>query len=172
MAKNLTFNALKRKVLEHFGEQTTKFILAQYSDIKQKSDSIDMNFWASWLIHYSVDGLKRSDIEKAIYENVAAVMDGDKTFEQALEDISPLDDDHKHSSMGTEIYERFAWEQIAKTAMRQAWVMQIKNIFWAQYFQMENATTKEELRYNIVMPGDNVPEERKANCMYPYIPEL
>jgi len=165
---SVSLDYLKRKARDRFPEITYKFIKSYYPTWKQESDATDLNFWVSWLITYSVEDRTRTEIEKTIYENVAKVMDGDKTFEEILEDIVPDDDDHTYEWRGVKVPERYAWAQIGKVAIRQGWVQLIKSIYHMQMIKMDNAESKDDLNYTLAFKGS--PEIE--NSLYPPMPEL
>ena len=164
------FGFLKRKVLNRFPEVTYKFISAYYPDWKQKSDAVDSNFWSAWIINKSIDGWTKGKLESTIYEKVAEYFEGDKTFQEILDDIVPNDSDHNYQWNGQTVPEQYAWAQLGKVAVRQGWVQMTKAIYNQMMEKFENATTKDELTYKIAFPGS--PEEDIKESIYQPLPQV
>ena len=145
-------NILKNKVIDHFAKETYNFIVKQYPEWKQFSDQADMNFWTSWLVNYANRNV--DEINQLIYSSVSDVMDGTKTFENVLNDIAPLDDDHLYEWRGQEVYEQIAWEQIGKASIRQGWMQIVKSIYAQYEYKLRTAENKEDLKYTISLDED------------------
>jgi len=161
----MSFNALKRNVITNFPKHTYKFVTDQYPEWKQFSDQCDLNFWVSWLINKSYDKYTRTHIENFIYENISDYMTGKQTWEDILDKI-PDDSDHNYEFEGQTVPERFAWEQIGKSSLRQGWLQQIKEVFARSMARFELAKTPEELHYEIQPAGS------KKQGMFPLLPTI
>jgi hypothetical protein len=135
----------KSQLLKGLDTKTTSYITSNYSDIKQKSDLADKEFYTSLLINKL--SLTADDIANKVYNAAANILSNISTLEDEVNKLS-YDEDGNEITFewnGQNISAKIPWEQLIKVGVRVGWVNLVKQTYYQVKSQIETLTTLDDV---------------------------
>jgi len=163
---------LKQDMVNMYTMTIKTHVQSQYSELKQRSDVADKEYYSSWLVTNVVNANSNNpayttdEIYKKAFIYGTQIWYGSKTLKQILTDIQTnelpnLNPAGTYGAPRTSWEQEFlfAWEQLIKIAVRVAFVQACKNVYRQVKSQIEQAQTLQELS-SISMPAlPSLPQE-------------
>lgn len=140
--EQVLFEGYKNYKIERFSLQTTSYIEKYYSQLKQRSDVVDKEYWGAWLIAHFPSVYTTDNLYQKIFKAAASVVEGQNIFDTAIENLKELT-----SFPDTETQNKYyiALDQLLKVAIRQGWVQECKKTYYKYKKQIEESTSLEAL---------------------------
>ena len=134
-----TLEERKIELLNELFELTRDNIYQYYSDIKQKSDISDKEFFETYIKIHNVDEIA---FRQAIAQAVQNIFAGTSNF---ATELANLQTNFPAPATANPDEWNFAIEQLLKVAIRVAFVQRCKQVYYTYKQQIANATTEAQL---------------------------
>ncbi len=129
----------KQQLLETLTMMTSQYIFQYYSDIKQKSDISDKEFFETYMKIHNIDEIQ---FRQAIAQAVQNIYNNTSDF---ATELSNLQTSFPPPATANPDEWNFAIEQLLKVAIRVAFVQRCKQVYYTYKQQIQNATTEAQL---------------------------
>ena len=137
--KQFTLEELKQQKIQKLQNITTNYIFQYYSDIKQKSDLSDKEYFETYMKIHNIDEIA---FRQAIAQSIQNIYNNTSDF---ATELSNLQTNFPAPATTTQQEWSFAIEQLFKVAIRVTFVQKCKQVYYQYKQQIQNATTEAEL---------------------------